>query len=357
MTIKHNKKERKGSFKLTLFYAFVSFVGLVIDIFLCAVLITVLVNAGKISISAEYVPDFQWLTVVIVLMSLIFGWMLMLVTNIIVVKPINGIIQALRGLASGNFDTRLNFSKMIRKIPDMANVEDSFNTLADELSNTEILRSDFINGISHEFKTPLTSISGFAKLLRQVEFTDSEREQYLMAIEEESSRLAKMATSILTLTKVENQEILNNTVEFNLSEQIRNSFLLLEPKWQDRDIEFELNFDEYFISGNEELLKEVWINLIDNAIKFTPDGGRISVDVLEENNSTTVKISNTGEYIPDEKLERIFGKFYQCDESRSSSGNGIGLAIVKRIAELHGGEACAESLDGFNTFSVKLPRI
>ncbi len=356
MKTKLDKKVRKGGLTLTLFYAFISFIGLVVDIFICVVIISILVNAGAISISNEYVPDIQGLIFLMAGMSLVLGWIFTFITNIIVINPINKVITAMHGLASGNFQTRLKFTKIARKIPDIANVEDSFNTLAEELSNTEILRADFINSFSHEFKTPIVSILGFAKLLRHAELSEEEREQYLVAIEEESTRLSSMSANVLSLTKVENQTILNDKTEFNLSEQIRNSFLLLEPKWQSREIDFELDFEEYFITAGEELLKEVWINLIDNAIKFTPDGGNIRVEICEEDRNITVKVSNIGEQIPAEKLKKIFGKFYQCDESHSEKGNGIGLAIVKRVAELHGGSVKAESCDGINIFSVKLPR-
>ncbi len=340
---------------MTIFYTLISFMSILVDILFVVMVINILVKTGAVRISAEYAPDIQGFTLLMAGMSILLGWALSLITNVTIIKPINKIITALEGLASGNFGTKLRFSSIERKIPDMVDVERSFNTLADELANTEILRSDFINNISHEFKTPIVSILGFTKLIRNTDVSDGEKAQYISAIEEEAERLSSMSMSMLSLTKVENQAIIKDKSEFNLSEQIRNSFLLLESKWHSRNISFELDFDEHFITASEELLKEVWINLIDNAVKFTPDGGRISVEIIDDESGITVNISNTGEEIPEEKLDRIFGKFYQCDESHSANGNGIGLAIVKRIVALHGGRVCAQSSQGINLFSVVLP--
>ncbi len=357
MTIKLDKNEKKRNFGLTIFYSVVSFLAMLADIVVVAVIISILVNVGALEVLDDSIAEEQSAIIFMALLSIVFGCGLSFLTNRIVVKPINDIISGMNRMASGDYDVKLKFSKAVRKIPTISDVESSFNKLSDELSNTEMLRADFINNFSHEFKTPILSISGFAKLLRSEDLSDEEREQYLLAIEEESARLAQMSSNVLSLTKVENQTILNDKSEYNLSEQIRGSFLLLEPKWRRRDIEFELDFSEHFVSASEEMLKEVWINLIDNAIKFTPEGGRICVDISDGDRDITVRISNTGDEIPPENLEKIFGKFYQLDKSHSAKGSGIGLAIVKRIVELHGGAVSAESAGGMNVFTVVLPQI
>lgn len=169
-------------------------------------------------------------------------------------------------------------------------------------------------------------------------------------------RLSYMATNVLNLTKVENQSILSDISEFNLSEQIRSCMLLLENKWAKRDLDLLLEFDEYTIQANEELLKQVWINLLDNAIKFTQDGQTVQVHIAEEGDWLKVAITNTGSEIAQEHQAKIFNKFYQADESHSTQGNGVGLAIVKRITELHGGNVSVNSRQEVTTFTVALPK-
>ena len=240
--------------------------------------------------------------------------------------------------------------------PAVKELTTSFNTRAEELENTEMLRNDFINAFSHEFKTPIVSITGLANLLESGNLTEEQRIQYAHAIREESMRLSSMASNVLNLTKVENQTILTDVSRFNLSEQVRSAVLLLEEKWSSKNIDLQLDFDEYMIEANEEMLKQVWINLIDNAVKFVPRCGTVELEVLDVGENLCVKVSNTGIEIPPEKQEKIFAKFYQADESHATQGNGIGLAIVKSIVELHHGEVSVSSGNGITTFTVVLPK-
>ena len=233
---------------------------------------------------------------------------------------------------------------------------DNFNLMVDELRKSEMLKSDFISGVSHEFKTPIVSIMGFANLLEVGNLNDEQRVQYARAIREESMRLSSMANNVLNLTKVENQTILTDVSKFNLSEQIRSSVLLLEAKWSKKNIELQLDFDEYEIEANEELLKQVWINLIDNAIKFVEPCGTVAIELIDIEASICVKVKNTGNEIPPEKRERIFNKFYQADESHATHGNGIGLAIVKRIVDLHNGNVGVGYEKDSTVFTVILPK-
>ena len=168
-------------------------------------------------------------------------------------------------------------------------------------------------------------------------------------------RRSYMATNVLNLTKIENQAILTDVTAFNLSEQVRSAVLLLESKWSEKGIELQLDFDEHTVEGNEELLKQVWINLIDNAIKFSHRLGTIILDVAEGKGTVTVTVSNTGPEIPPNKVDKIFSKFYQADESHATEGNGIGLAIVKRVVDLHRGSIAVRSEHGMTTFTVLLP--
>ena len=347
------RKERDQRFSLSIL--FISFVGcvLLVSAVLIVVSIWLLTNFGVIGNLEGGASTILALIIVgqsSVLIS--FGISFLLVK--IPLKPINILINHMNRLAAGDFKTRLSFGKKLSKNPTFKEISESFNRMAEELENTEMLRGDFINNFSHEFKTPIVSIAGLAKLVNRGGIDDEQREQYLNTIESESLRLADMATNVLNLTKVENQTILSDISGFNLSEQIRASVLLLENKWSQKEIELSLEFDEIYIEGNEELLKQIWINLTDNAIKFSPRGGVVSFEIETDSENVTVKIKNNGS-ISDTDLRKIWNKFYQADKSHTTEGNGIGLAIVKRIVDLHGGEVDVESGNGEVCFSVALP--
>jgi len=331
--------------------------GFVLAVLLIALLLsTAIMFLIELLIGESTTLDTPQMLGLVLASSIIMGSGAALLLSKIPLTPINKLVNAMNRLAAGEYNVRLEFKGPFYNNSTFREITSSFNRMAEELEKTEMLRSDFINNFSHEFKTPIVSITGFAKLLRRASLTDEERLQYLGVIESESRRLSEMATNVLNLTKVENQSILADTARYNLSEQLRSSLLVLEPKWSAKEIDIEPDFDEYEIEAAEELLKEVWINLIDNAIKFSPYGGRVGVSVSEAGGRITVSVSNTGEEIPPDKRERIFGKFYQADESHSQSGNGVGLAIVKRVVELHSGKVGVECRDGVNTFTVALPK-
>ncbi len=284
------------------------------------------------------------------------GLVLSVVLSRVSLFPINKVIDAMNSLANGNFRTRLEFHTQLRRHPTIVEVTDSFNHMAEELEKTEMLRSDFVNNFSHEFKTPIVSIAGFADLLLEADLTEDERQEYIRIISEESHRLSDMATNVLNLTKIENQTILTDVTSFNLSEQIRNCILLLENKWEEKELNLDVDFGEYEYSGNCEMLKQVWVNLIDNAVKFSDRGGELKISITEMPDNLVISVSNTGSEIPRESLERIFNKFYQADESHAIQGNGIGLSIVKAIVDLHNGEVIPSSGGGKTVFTVVLPR-
>lgn len=269
----------------------------------------------------------------------------------ILLKPIFRVVEGMAQLASGNYKERVELGKSELS----RTVADSFNTLASELENTKILRSDFVNNFSHEFKTPIVSIAGFAKLLKRGKLTEEEKTEYLDIIEEESLRLSSMATQVLDLSRVENQAALTDVTEYNLSEQLRTCALLLENQWTGKNIDLRVDLEEHQIYANEEQLRQVWINLLDNAIKYSPEGGIVEITVEDAPGRVRVSVCNTGTEIPPEYREKIFHKFYQVDESHSGKGNGIGLAIVKRVVELHRGNVEVDCADGRTTFTVELP--
>ena len=313
---------------------------------------------GKVGVIVDVYEDFALGQIVLFMsvISLVIGAVIAFFGSRIPLKPINELINKTNRLAAGDFKTRLKFGNALSSHPTVKELTTSFNTMAEELENTEMLRNDFINSFSHEFKTPIVSITGLANLIESGNLTDEERIKYARAIREESLRLSSMASNVLNLTKVENQMILTDLSKFNLSEQIRSAVLLLEEKWSAKCVDLQINFDEYFIEANEELLKQVWINLVDNAVKFVPHSGTVELDISESGSSLLVKISNTGADIPADKIGKIFNKFYQTDESHATQGNGIGLAIVKRVVELHNGRIGVVSENGVTTFSVTLPK-
>lgn len=346
------KEERKHRIALTLLLSAFVFVTILFAFLISAGILYVLIETDFIFTKQ---PSMWRVLLFIGIVSTVIGAALTAVLSKITLGSVNNIINQMNRLASGDFKARLKIGKPISVHPTFVEITDSFNKMAEELENTEMLRSDFVNNFSHEFKTPIVSIAGFAKLLKKDNLTDEQRKEYLDIIEEESMRLSYMATNVLNLTKLENQAILTDVTQFNLSEQIRNCVLLLESKWEKKKLELYIDFDEYMISANEEMLKQVWINLIDNAIKFASDYGVIGIDIKQEKDKLMVSVSNSGSEISAENIESIFKKFYQADKSRSSEGNGIGLAIVKRVTELHGGEVSVKSENLTTVFTVTLP--
>ena len=350
------RQEKRQHFGLITMFVIVLFFAGLINSCITTLMVYLLVRGGVLMVASDVVPDAGKLLVMSMVFSIPVGLIVSVAVSKFPLKPVRDLIDGMDALASGNFKTRVRVGRIMRRYPNFVNVAASFNKMAQELENTELLRTDFINNFSHEFKTPIVSISGLAKVLKHGNLTKAEQDQYLSAIEEESVRLSSMATNVLSLTKVENQTILSDVSAYNLSEQIRSCILLLESKWSKKDIELQLDFGEHMISANEELLKQVWLNLLDNAVKFTPDGHTVRVQIAETDSGVTVDVLNTGSEIPSESQDKIFNKFYQADESHATQGNGIGLAIVKRIVDLHGGSVMVSSENDVTVFSVEIPQ-
>ena len=308
-------------------------------------------NSGVVTYE-KILNDGFWIIAVFILSGVLIGTIITAGISRLVLKPSWQLLSGVRRLAQGDFSVRIDLGGAY----EMKELASNFNQLAQELENTEILRSDFINNFSHEFKTPIVSVKGLVELLKKNSLTVEKRVAYLRIIEEELDRVSDMATNILNLSKIENQTILTDVTEFNLSEQIRTCILLLEKKWSKKNIDFKLDFDEYNCFGNEDMLKQVWINLLDNAIKFSFDNSTVSVDIEETDTDLTVKITNSGETIPEEEFKNIFNKFYQKDKKALSEGNGIGLYIVSHVVKLHKGTVQVQSKDSLTTFTVTLTK-
>lgn len=334
---------------LTILFAVVVFIVLVITMFIVGGAVFLLVKTG-ILVEADFrngvVP-----TAVLAISSIAIGTFVATVMSRIPLRPVNTLINGMNRLAGGDYGARIDLGRGSVALE----MSQSFNALAEELQNTEMLRSDFVNNFSHEFKTPIVSIRGFAKLLQKGTLPQEQQREYLGIIADESARLAEMATHVLDLTKIENQSILTDVTHFNLSEQIRGAVLLLEKKWSQKGLTIAAEFDEYEIDASEEMLKQVWINLIDNAVKFSPKGGEIGLSISKTAEGVTVTVKNNGAEISEEDRKRIFNKFYQGDTSHASEGTGIGLAIVKRIVELHKGKISVVSSPQETVFTVSLP--
>jgi signal transduction histidine kinase len=350
------KEEGKQRFALTLLVTICVFVVMLITSLISYGIAYLLVSGNRfpLKMGEKISPQFALLSMLLV--SIVIGIVISAVMSQMMLRYVNRLIDKMNQLASGNFKTRLSYGEPIGNHPTIREISDSFNQMAEELEHTEMLRGDFVNNFSHEFKTPIVSIAGFTKLLKKGNLSEEQKKEYLDIIEEESLRLSEMATNVLNMTKIENQTILTDVTEYNLSEQLRSCVLLLEKRWTEKNLELSLEFDEYRICACEELLKQVWINLLDNAIKYSPEYGLIVIKIREKENDYQVSIANSGIEIPEEKREKIFEKFYQADESHSSAGNGVGLSIVKSVIDLHGGQVSVACKNEITTFCVTIKK-
>jgi len=268
------------------------------------------------------------------------------------VKPVRNLIEAIEDVAKGDFSVTVKGSN----IPELESLASSFNKMVGELSGIEMLRIDFINNFSHEFKTPIVSIKGFAKLLKEGNLTSEEEQEYLDIIIQESQRLVDLSTSVLNLSKVENTEIISEKEVYALDEQIRCAILILEPKWSAKDLSVDIDLESINIYNNAHLLQQIWINLLDNAIKFTDKGGELQISLRRINSSIQFCLRDNGRGMDEETKQHIFDKFYQGDTSHTTIGNGLGLTVVKKIVTLCNGNIEVESsLGKGSTFTVSLP--
>ena len=289
----------------------------------------------------------------VLIFSILFGWVLAFITGLFFLNPFIKLGAAMKRVAKGDFSIRLQ-SKSVFKV--IREIYGSFNLMTEELGMTEIVQTDFVSNVSHEFKTPINAIEGYATLLQNSPQSDAERDIYVEKILFNTGRLSELVSNILLISKIENQAIQSQGTLFRLDEQIRQSIVVLEPKWDKKNIELDLELERIEFVGNQGLLHHVWDNLIDNAIKFSPEGAEIKVRLAREGESVAFSVSDSGEGIDEKIKEHIFDKFFQGDSSHKSEGNGLGLALVKKIADMHGGSVSAENIDGGGCmFTVILP--
>ncbi len=271
-----------------------------------------------------------------------------------ILEPIKKLNDAMVQVSKGNFDTRVEVPIGRNEFSEMF---DRFNKMSEELGSTELLKKDFINNFSHEFKTPIVSVRGFAKQLQVDDtLTDAQRAEYIDFIVKEADRLSALSNNILLLTKLENQQYVTEQSTFCLDEQLRHALLLLERQWMEKKLDLQIEMEEIYYTTDENMLFQVWVNLLSNAIKFSREGDVLRVEMTRGKKEIRVNITDTGEGIGKEEISKIFDKFYQADRSHVTSGNGLGLSLVKRICELLHCRVTVRSEKGKgSTFSVFLP--
>lgn len=340
-------KEKIG---LTIHFTISLFIINLITTIITALLIYFLFNMGILN--EENIESAMLLPIITLIACAIIGIVVSSCSSKFVLKHVREFIEVTEKVSRGDFSVRLR----IKHPPEFKVLSENFNKMTEELGGIEVLRTDFINNFSHEFKTPIISIKGFAEILKDDSLSKEERDEYLEIIIEESKRLSTLATNVLNLSKIETQTILKDKQRFNIGEQIRQSILLLDSEFQSKNILLDINIDDYYIRGNKEMLNQVWVNLFVNSIKFNKKNGMISIDMRKKEDSIFISITDTGVGISEESINKIFDRFYQGDRSHATKGNGLGLSIVKKIIDLHGGTIKCESiLSKGSKFIIALP--
>lgn len=319
------------------------------------VLVSVLVAFGLSELLERLVPSSASIPRLIQL--IIFSLVIALIATRLMSKmffdPIKELRLGMQKIADGKFDTRLETKSNSEEIQELFA---GFNMMANELEAPEILQTDFVSNVSHEFKTPINAIEGYTTLLQGTDNIDEIENGYIEKILFNTKRLSSLVSNILLLSKLENQKIQTHREKYSLDEQIREDILALESLWEPKDIEFDVDLDTVDYYGNKSILHHVWSNLLSNAIKFSPNGGTIKMRLFKENKKIVFLIEDNGPGLSEEAKKHLFDKFYQADTSHKEEGNGLGLALVKKILFLCDGEISAENMkDGGCRFTVTLP--
>lgn len=308
-------------------------------------LLSILVSLSLWYLLDPHIPVDSTVVLIIALLviSLLIGLVVTRLLSAQFFAPIKKLGKAMEQVADGDFSVRLEDKSSSKEIME---VYSGFNLMAHELSATEILQTDFVSNVSHEFKTPINAIEGYATLLEGCEDLTAEQREYVEKIAFNTRRLSSLVGSILLLSKLENRQIPTGRSRYRLDEQIRQSIVALEPAWEPKDIEFDVEMERVEYLGNEAMMRHVWDNLISNAIKFNPHGGLVRIRLEKKVRQIRFTIDDCGPGISEEAKKRIFDKFYQADNSHKAEGNGLGLALVKRILAFENGEVTAENIPG-----------
>lgn len=334
--------------QLSLAFGAVVFVVLLATVLVMFVTIAILFRLGSPLVAGTPRTPLIGLAIA----CLVVGTLIAVVIGRRPLRPIQEVCEAADRIAQGDYSARID----LKRPEAFVQLSRSFNHMAAELGSVETLSRDFANTFSHEFKTPIVSIRGFARMLQRSDLSPEEREEYLGLIVAESERLAALSENVLVLSRLEQQAILTGVERVNVSEEIRQAAALMYGKWAEKDVAFDFDYGERYAQGNPELLAQLWVNLLDNAAKFSPEGGTVEIRIVEHTGTLEVHVADYGCGMDAEARAHAFDRFYQADRSRAQKGNGLGLAIAKRIVELHGGTIAVESEPGQgSTFSVTLP--
>lgn len=347
-----NKRIVKPYIKLRSRFLSVTFLFLLIFLALSGLFVGVLYRRNL------FMPIFSnpmFVVLLVFIISFAIASLLAFYVDRKILAPVEKLSEASKKVAKGDFSVRLPVD---RTSEETYTTFTNFNEMVEGLSSIETLRDDFVANVSHEFKTPLSAIEGYATLLQDESLSEKERKEYAAKILFNTRRLSDLTSNILMLSKLENRKTPPEKTTFRLDEQLREAILMLEPKWSKKNINFDLeNLPEITYNGAEPLLLQVWTNIIGNAVKFVSDGGNISVSAEETLNFVTVKISDDGIGMSEETKYRIFDKFYQGDTSHRSGGNGLGLTLCLTIVTLCGGSIAVDSKEQQgSTFTIKLPK-
>ena len=339
---------RKEKIKFSLRTRLTVFVGAV-------VLVSILISFGISKLLEWLLPTSTSIPLLIQLniFSLVIALLATHFLSKMFFDPIKELRLGMQKIADGNFDTRLETKSNSEEIQELFA---GFNMMAGELGATEILQTDFVSNVSHEFKTPINAIEGYTMLLQSTENIDETENEYIEKILFNTRRLSSLVSNILLLSKLENQSIQTHREKYALDEQIREDILALESLWEPKNIEFDVELDAVRYYGNKNVLHHVWSNLLSNAIKFSPNDGIIKMRLFKENKRIVFIIEDSGPGLSEEAKKHLFDKFYQADTSHKEEGNGLGLALVKNIISLCDGEISAENIEsGGCRFTVTLP--
>ena len=356
--MKHEKRIKtylKAINRYTLFFLVVAF-----PITCCLMLFirTISINMG-LSLTSENLNAAAKLTFVnVVILSILFAVIDMIRRKITVDRPVRRITEAAEQMMQGDFSVRIEPIKGVAANEDFNEIIRCFNQMATELSGVETLRTDFVANVSHEMKTPLAVMQNFGTLLQTPELSEEKRMEYAKGVADGARRLANMMTNMLKLNRLENQQIYPKVSEYDLSEQLCECLLQFEDVWERRNIEIETELEDGItVNADRELLMMVWNNLLSNAFKFTEDGGTVALTLKTTEHHVIVSVRDTGCGMSPEVGAHIFDKFYQGDTSNATEGNGLGLALVKRVIDIMHGEIRVDSVPGKGTtFTLKIRR-
>ena len=356
--MKREKKFKKVISTVSHFFVFFLLAAFVTTSCIMLFISTLQKSIGR-AFTAEEISLAAKITMVnVVLISIVMATVDYLRRKFTVERPVRRITEATSKMIEGDFSVRVEPTYKLGADDSFNEVIECINKMAEELSGVETLRADFIANVSHEMKTPLAVMQNYGTLLQMPDLSEEKRLEYACAITDSSRRLADMMTNILKLSRLENQQIYPNFTTFDLGEQLCESLLIHESEWERKNIEIETDIAEgVFVSADAELLQLVWNNLFSNAFKFTDEGGKVSLSLTANEEYATVSVSDTGCGMSADVGAHIFEKFYQADTSRATQGNGLGLALVKRVIDIMQCEIAVESEIGIGTtFTVRVAR-